>query len=216
MDERFVLPSAKRISATIIPNEHARVMTEEVIPIIGLAGDLCCSTDAWQNKARQHLTTINLHLISPTTAEMVAVNVQTKAVGDHEDATAIAGHLRGAFESLGGLVPARVIYGTSDRASNQSSGIRASGATAMYCNVHILSTIIKHAIKKSTHLHISTLVAKSHKLSIALRDPKLKHAWHRLQQEDTSTNGVIKELIPHMDIRFLTIEITLMRIMNVR
>jgi hypothetical protein len=215
LDERFTVPSAKKISATLIPKEHQRVMSEEVIPLISQAGDLCSTTDAWKNKAREHLTTTSLHFILPATGEMVEVNIETKPVGEHEGGTSIASHLQKAYASVGASVPARVIYSTADRAANQSAGIRGSGAIAMYCNVHILGSIVKHVFKHPSHTHMNELAIKSHRISLAMRETRLSFLWRKLQLEDPSTKGIINELIPHMDVRFLTIEITFMRVVKV-
>jgi hypothetical protein len=192
-------------------------MENEVRPLVALAGDCATTTDGWRNKARKDLTTVNLHFINPETAEPVSINLQTMPIpAVSEDGQAIADNLLNAFTSVSQTLAQKVRYGAADRASNQQSGLNKLGLNSMFCNVHMLSTTVKHAIGSSEHALIKVLTDKSHAISLYIRNNATMAALFRSLQGAHPTWNKYLELIPHMDIRFLTIDITLERLLSVR
>ena len=214
LDPCWTPPSSKRLSAVLIPRRYESVLHDEIMPLLASASEMSFSTDSWKNKARRKLTTINVHIISRITAKPIAINLQTLPLDSaKEDAVSIADNLRGALRAAN-ISFDKVHYGVGDRASNQTAGIATFGVPAMFCNVHMLSTVVKTCV--AANRDIEAVLDKMHRVSVNVRnDSKHSNTLRDLQKADPSCLRVL-ELIPHMEVRFLTVEITAIRFIKLK
>lgn len=215
LDPKWNSPSAKRMSASIIPSLRKEIFHRDILPRLAAASCISITTDSWKSITRTKYTTLNVHLVDPDSSSPISLNIQTLPLDTtSETGQDLAKNLRKALEqTLGGLC-AKVKFGVADRASNQTKSLRIFGCAVMFCNVHMLNTITKHAVKDCSD--IDELLKKTHHISLKIRsDSELNSQLKSQQMSDPKCLRVL-ELIPHMDVRFMTFYITLRRFIKLK
>lgn len=210
----LMVPSSYRMTQRLIPNKKQELMDQTIIPALESAAEIALSTDSGKSVKRDKLYTINMHVINPSTAELLTFNIATTPIPNGEDHVEIAAHLDTQLEVLPVAVKSKILHGVTDRAPSMLAAMRVHDRTTAMCNVHMLSTCVKTAVSKCMSVGNAQAWVNTFVNNVRAHRAQQKEL-DRLQVEDTRGKAPL-QLIPLIDTRFVYFSISLARVIKLK
>ena len=158
-DPRYVLPSRKTISSSVIPKMYKDLRNNTIAPFVETSAFFSLTTDLWTAHNMSQFLVVTFHSISPSW-ELKSYTLENMECPPPHDADCIGSTLEKVLKDWN-LSAGNLSAIATDNGANMTKAIRDIGWTHMPCFGHCLNMIVRAGL--DTQL-VNTTLARCSKL----------------------------------------------------